>query len=90
MGCAYCKDGSCGHCRLSRNYGFDGDSRRLDRMNTASLSKSLLLAAVDLISDDPKDNPEYDRALVELVTNTLGIQPEHHDAVLTILRTLHA
>lgn len=50
--------------------------------------KPLILNAAALLSDD-NDNPEYDRAIVELVSIMLGVPEEGRDALEYILRILH-
>lgn len=47
----------------------------------------LLRSAADLMSESG-ENPEYDRAIVELTSGVLGLWPEHRDALANILRAI--
>ena len=47
----------------------------------------ILTTAARLITDDDS-NPEYDRAIVELVSDLCGLSTDDRDATLTTLRTL--
>jgi hypothetical protein len=51
-------------------------------------AERLLTEAADLLSDEG-ENAEYDRAIVELVTRTLGWSHDDHAAVLTLIRSYH-
>lgn len=53
--------------------------------------RNLILNAASLISDEG-ENHEYDRALIELIGNTLGIDPgdeSTRDTILAMLRALN-
>lgn len=56
----------------------------------ANVKRNLVLNAADLMGDRPEDNPEYDKAIIELVSQTLGIggELESRYAVRTILSAL--
>lgn len=57
----------------------------------APTSRGLVLNAADLLSEE-RENPEYDRAIVELVANTLGLGTEAHErqVIEVMLRALRA
>lgn len=46
----------------------------------------LIHIAVNLLSEDG-ENPEYDRACVEIVTEFLGLSMDEREAVLGLLRS---
>jgi hypothetical protein len=48
----------------------------------------LLSEAADLLSEDG-ENPEYDRAIVELTMRLAKIDSDHRDKVAACLRSLH-
>ena len=52
------------------------------------MSKGIfILSGADLMSESG-ENPEYDRAIVELVSDSLGLSSDDHETVHTILKAL--
>lgn len=49
--------------------------------------RKIVNIAAELLSED-SDNREYDRAIVEMTSELLGISHEHHDAVDQFLRAV--
>lgn len=63
-----------------------GDLGRLPKEPEVITLRQLYVEAAGLLSEDG-ENPEYDRAIVELVTRlTPGLNHDHHDTVLTVIK----
>lgn len=45
----------------------------------------VMSAALDLLTEPGDENPEYDRALMELVCSLVGLSMEHKDDMLMTL-----
>lgn len=83
--CSYCNSdshyrGECPH---------DPDLRKPPKRLDDVKPRTVMLNAASLMSESG-ENPEYDRALVELVSDLLGVSDftEPRDAVETLLRGL--
>lgn len=58
-------------------------------MRTVSALDILSTAADLLDSDATGENPEYERAIVQMTRNTLGLDPEGDDHLIELLHAIN-
>lgn len=62
-------------------------SRNITPSARTVATRAVILNAANLLSEQG-ENGEYDRALCELVADTLGLSSDDHEIILTVLRAL--
>lgn len=50
--------------------------------------RDVILTGASLLTDSEGENPEYDRAIVELVSDLVGFSTDDRDSTLAFLRAI--